>query len=436
MRLALASSLAALLLPACGDDGGTPAPPDGPTVYQPMANPARGIETTGLAIDLAQRSGVATIGLAASATGPGADLEVGDLEIRSVTAAGAPVPFTVADGTLLLGLAPERTDVAIEYGWRFHEASDGVDMQGFTLTWPYHCGNVFPCHSQPADGTTFTMDVTGNAAGTTVVYPRTIAAEAPAYMAAWVVGDYTKVELGTTAAGTRIAVWHLPNEGAAAAAGAAHLRDAFDWLEQNLGPYRFGDEAGSVSVAWGRNAYGGMEHHPYWHIANQAIGDESIHLHEAAHGWFGDGIRLRCWEDFVMSEGAATYYEARLVEEVVGATEGAAAWQALENELAQMRTSGGVGIARPESCGAVDVLDIFTRVPYVKGAMFLRALERRLTRPTFDRVMRTLYERHATQAATLADLAAIVREIGGYEPGPCITDWLLRQPVPTALTCP
>lgn len=52
--------------------------------------------------------------------------------------------------------------------------------------------------------------------------------------------------------------------------GGAHLRQVFDWLETTYGEYLFGDEVGSVSVAWGPGAYGGMEHHPYWHVASGA----------------------------------------------------------------------------------------------------------------------------------------------------------------------
>ena len=53
-------------------------------------------------------------------------------------------------------------------------------------------------------------------------------------------------------------------------------------------------------------------------------------------------------------------------------------------------------MAWPASCGMVDVLTIFSRVPYVKGALFLRAVERKIGRPTFDQVMREFYAGHAT----------------------------------------
>ena len=49
-----------------------------------------------------------------------------------------------------------------------------------------------------------------------------------------------------------------------------------------------------------------MEHHPFVHIGSVAIGDEETNVHESAHGWFGDGIRIACWEDFVLSEGTVS----------------------------------------------------------------------------------------------------------------------------------
>jgi aminopeptidase N len=178
-----------------------------------------------------------------------------------------------------------------------------------------------------------------------------------------------------------------------------------------------------------------MEHHPFWHVASGAIGAQSVHVHEAAHGWFGDGIRLRCWEDFVLSEGAATYYEARVVEEVDPARANTA-WDDLDQELANLRASGGGAVAWPASCGSVDVLTLFSRVPYVKGSQFLRAVERKVTRPMFDRAMRTFYQRFGGKSAGVVDLVATVRDVTGYDATACAASWLHERAVPTDLACP
>jgi len=430
----ISCALALIALAACGGDDEPGA--DAATVIDPTADLTRDIVSTGLKFALGPRTGVADIALGAS-TGNGASLEVGDLQISRVSVAGgADLPFAIADHQLDLGVGPEPVVVRVEYTWNLHENSDGVDSDGFTLTWPYFCGNVFPCHSNPADGTTFTMEVTTDTADT-VVYPRTIPGDAPSYMAAWAVGNYTRTVLGTTTAGTTVVAWGAPTETAAIAQGTAHLTAAFDWLEQNLGPYRFGTEVGTVSARWGRNAYGGMEHHPLWHVASDAMADESVQVHEASHGWFGDGVRIECWEDFVLSEGAASYYEARVVEEVGAEGAGTAAWTLLDNEVAGMRSAGGVSIARPPGCGAIDVLTdgLFSRVPYVKGAAFLRAVERKISRPRFDASMRAFYQRYGGKAAGVDDLLAVIEETSGYDATACAASWLSAKPVPAELTC-
>src|SRR5262249_20747325 len=161
--------------------------------------------------------------------------------------------------------------------------------------WPYFCGNLFPCHSRPADGTTFTLSLGDVPAGSTAVYPHEIAEEAPPYMLAFAVGGYAKQTLGQTANGTQVSVYWLPGRKTAELAGTKHLAKIFDWYERTLGPYAFGDDVAAVSVVWGEGLFGGMEHHPYWHVAKDAMDDEETHAHEAAHGWFGDAIRLRCW---------------------------------------------------------------------------------------------------------------------------------------------
>ena len=131
--------------------------------------------------------------------------EKGDLAISGVRMGEQPLMYDltgVIDEQLDVGVPPstesgEPLVITIDYGWRFHNSSNGIAMAGYTLTWPYYCGNVFPCRSAPSDGTTFHLSVTGAATGVPV-YPAVIPEEAPPYMAAWIVGDFTRLDLGTT----------------------------------------------------------------------------------------------------------------------------------------------------------------------------------------------------------------------------------------------
>jgi len=369
-----------------------------------------------LAFDVAAHAGTASIQF-----GPGgpASLDVGDLAIASVRVGGADVRYTLVDKRLQLELpGDKRVDIA--FHWRDHEQFDGASANGYTFIWPYYCGNLFPCHANPADGATFSLAVTGVPAGKTAVYAPAIA-EAPAYQVAWAIDDYTELALGKTRAGTELAVWYRSGEREAALAGTAHLRAAFDWLEHTLGRYRFGAKAGSVSVGWPAGALGGMEHHPRWHVASAILGQEVAHVHEAAHGWFGDGVRIACWEDFVLSEGTVSYLAARALE-VVAPEVGAAAFAKYEAEAAALPQSA---LVWPHSCGRVDILEdhLFNNAPYSRGALFYRAVAQHVGKDALDRVLARFYVEHAGKPAHMAQMLDAIRAIG-FDPTACAHAWL------------
>jgi aminopeptidase N len=426
----IAASLIAVALAACGDTGTDL--PDAVVPLEPAANPARGISETKLAFDVTALSGTATITFEGSAD-PGATLEVGDLMIDSVS-----VPFLVDGPSKLMNLGIEATDqpitVEIAFHYKNHSNFTGAAAAGYTLLWPYYCGNLFPCHSQPRDGTAMTLSLTGVPAGKTAVYPMSLA-EAPSYQVAWSMDTYTELPVGTTPAGTQVSVWYRPNELPMAQAGTANLVAVFDWYEKTIGPYRFGNKVGTVSVKWGAGQYGGMEHHPYWHVSSSALGDEETNAHEAAHGWFGDGIRLSCWEDFVLSEGTVTYLAGRSLE-VVAPTVGAAVWQGYANDLNGIPATDKVW---PQSCNVVDIIkdDLFTNAPYIRGAFFYRALALKVGAAKVDEVLHTFYMANAGKAATMSAMMQTIQTVTGYDPTSCAAMWLTSTTKPAANTpCP
>ncbi|WP_437912646.1 M1 family aminopeptidase [Sorangium sp. So ce302] len=314
-----------------GAGGGHTTPPAG-------EDWTRDILSTALELDLASLTGRATIVLAASDS-TAASFEIGDLDIASVADGSGALDHEVSSGRLDVGVPSTGSDatIIIDYTFKPHEDFDGwMPGSGVSFLWPYFCGNLFPCKSDPADGVRFTMPVTGVPEGMTAVYPESIPTDAPSYMPAIAVAELTRLELGTTTGGTRVSVWHLPGQEADAAAGTEHLVGVFDFLETTYGPYPFGDSVGTVSANWGGGDLGGMEHHPFWHLSSGSLDSEEVNAHEAAHGWFGNGVRIACWEDFILSEGTATYMAARALEEL-----GVDAWASYEC------SSGRSAIRRP-----------------------------------------------------------------------------------------
>lgn len=421
--LRVALLLLPVLLLGCDADDSTGSAIEDAKEKKAQANPKRDIVSTDLDVDLDTNAATARVVLAPSSR-RGATFEVQGLDIASVKdEAGAAVPFALHDGLLDLGI-PARKEVAVEiaYTFREHERTEGLTRRGSTFLWPTFCGNLFPCKSDPSDGLRFTLAVHGGEG--TVVAPAAIAEDAPSYMIAWAQGDYEKLALGATADGTKVAVFHRPDEEASAREGTEPLLDAFEWLETTYGAYLFGGEVASVSVDWGQGAFGGMEHHPYWHVSRDSMADAETHVHEATHGWFGDGVRIACWEDLVLSEGTTSYVTARALEAVRGAEAGEKVWSDYEERLdAVIRSDDRV--ARPAGCNEVDVLnDLWNDVVYMKGAFFYRAVEAEIGKDAMDRVLRGFYAEHGGGAASVDEMIEAIEAETGFDAEPLATGWL------------
>ena len=184
----------------------------------------------------------------------------------------------------------------------------------------------------------------------------------------------------------------------------------------------------SVSVVWGEGFYGGMEHHPYWHVASDAMDNEETHAHEAAHGWFGDGIRLRCLEDFVLSEGTVSYLAARSVGQVVGAEAEAKIWDGYRTELASAIATGGAP-AWPTGCNQIDILTdkLFTNLPYMEGAYFYKDVAAKVGADVLDGVLHKFYMAHRGQAAGMQDMVDLIRRETGFDPKTLVAQRLRKH---------
>jgi hypothetical protein len=424
-----------------GEGGRTDAPPgdrlewDGTLAEVGDAAPAqdftRDILSTALALDLTTLTATATLTLAGSPTKVNASFEIGDLTLTAVRDATGPLRYAVVAGT------PRRVDVVVppslgpatvilDYSFKSH-ASSGFDgwmgSSGVSFTWPTFCGNLFPCKSGPDDGTSVTATVTGVPAGKTAVFPATIPAAAPSYMWAVAVGNYTYREIGVTTAGTHVGVYALPGDTSSTA--TARLRDLFDWYEQSLGPYTFGDHVASVAANWGPGDYGGMEHHPLWHVGTGSMAREETHAHEAAHGWYGNGVRMKCWEDFVLSEGTTTYLAAAAIAAVRGAAAGQAVWDEYAENLESWISSGDT-IAYPAGCNQIDLINdpLWSGIPYYKGAYFYRAVADAVGAAALLAVLGQFYVDHVGTAVTMQDMLDAIRDQTGFDPTALANGWL------------
>jgi hypothetical protein len=422
-------------------DGGTTIDPgkgdqyaDAPDASDPVGTDLnRDILSTELSLDVTAHSGTAKIRIAPSQSAA-ASFEAGGLQVQKVAIAGAPARFEIREGRLdvEVPIQQEPVELSVEYTFAVHNKYDGYMSSGLSFLWPYFCSNLFPCKSAPSDGLQFAMNVTGVPEGKKAIYPSLIPGDAPSYMPAVAIGDYEYTQLGTTEAGTKVGVWYLTGESTKALAGTKYLAGIFNWYEKTFGAYTFGKEVASVSANWGAGAYGGMEHHPYWHVARSAMGDGEVHAHEAAHGWFGDGVRMRCWEDFVLSEGTSTYITARGFEAVAGTTEAAKVWASYQSELQAAVDSGDTEAWPEKGCNTIDILHdpLWSSIPYMKGAYFYKAVADQVGVEVLDNVLAHFYGLHVGKDAGMQDMLDLIKTETGFDATPLAEKWLRSLGIP------
>lgn len=453
-----AASFTALLLASlaagCGDSGGTGGTTTtsggtggtgGTTSTSSGAPDAQDILTTDLALDLGKLTGTAKIVVWPARGTNMVSLEVKGLTLSEMTVGGATADYQITGGVAAIQVPddsqPATIDVAYSFEARPSSGFDGwMPDSGVSFLWPYFCSNLFPCNSSPDDGVTFTMEVTGHDPAMMAVYPASIPGDAPSYMPAVAVGDYKKKGLGKTTFGTAVSAYYFAEQEADMTAGTAHLVAVFDYYEKTYGAYSFGEESASVSAPWGPGAYGGMEHHPFVHVAFEDYASEEVHAHEAAHGWYGDGLRIACWEDFVLSEGTVTYMAAHALEKV-GAP---SIWPEYVATLDAICTGVEVNtIALPDTCNEIDLLNdpLWSSVPYMKGACFYEDVADLLGQDVVDAALSEFYKAHVGGSARMNEMVDLLESKATAAQKATIetykTEWLLTEacPVDYATRC-
>ncbi len=229
----------------------------------------------------------------------------------------------------------------------------------------------------------------------------------PPYLTAIAVGDIAFAPLGP-----RTGVYAEPSVLAAAAAEFADTERMMEAAERLYGPYLW--DRYDLLVLPPSFPFGGMEN-PRLTFATPTVlaGDKSLVAlvaHELAHSWSGNLVTNATWSDFWLNEGFTTYIERRIVEEVYGADtaamEAELGRQDLDDEIARLPDRDE--ILHIDLSGR-DPDDGATRLPYEKGALFLRSLEDLYGRARFDEFLRSYFSRFAFQSITTATFVEYLR---------------------------
>ncbi len=223
----------------------------------------------------------------------------------------------------------------------------------------------------------------------------------PSYLIALAVGD-----LAFEPMSERTGVWSEPSVVGRAAKEFDDTEKMMQAVEKLYGPYRWGRY--DILVLPPSFPFGGMEN-PRLTFATPTVlaGDKSLVslvAHELAHSWSGNLVTNATWRDFWLNEGFTVYLETRIQELVFGERR-ADMEAALEVEEMKQEMKG------LEPRDQVLYIDLagrdpdagFTQIPYIKGMLFLRTIEKAVGRETFDAFLRGYFDHFAFQSITTGD---------------------------------
>ena len=219
----------------------------------------------------------------------------------------------------------------------------------------------------------------------------------PCYLIAIAVGNLTYRKLGPSCG-----VYSEPELIKSCAYEFADLPKMITAAEKLYGKYQW-DQYDLIVLPYSF-PFGGMEN-PRLTFVNPTIiaGDRSlvsVVAHELAHSWSGNLVTNRSWDDFWLNEGFTVYFENRIMESLYGKEIAdilaLIEFQELQEELDLIANS-----EHPEDTRLKLKLvgrnpdDGLTDIAYVKGAFFLKTLERDCGRQRFDKFLNSYFKKYA-----------------------------------------
>jgi aminopeptidase N len=261
----------------------------------------------------------------------------------------------------------------------------------------------------------------------------------PSYLIALGVG---KLEFRAT--GPRTGVFAESSVVEAAAKEFSETEQMIEVSEKLFGPYRWGRY--DLLILPPSFPFGGMENPRLSFITPTVIaGDRSLTAliaHELAHSWSGNLVTNATWRDLWLNEGLTVFLQGRIMLAVYGerreAMEEALDLATLRNELATLPAS--------DQILAIDLRgrdpdDVFTQVPYIKGALFVSWLASRFGDGPVDKFLHQYFDQFAFQSITTEDFRAYLdanllpQKPGAVKPAE-LDEWMKSPGLPKSAVLP
>ena len=391
-----------------------------------------------------------------------------DLTIQSVTVNGETLDYQLQPADPELGAAleidlPEQGNkVTIEYatspqasGVQWLTPSQTAGKQHpflFTQAQAVHARSFIPLQDSPQVRVTYnatihtpdTLLAVMSAANDPDTerdgeYDFTMPQPVPSYLIALAIGDLQFKPMGE-----RTGVYAEPALLDAAAEEFADTESMLEATEEIYGPY--GWDRYDLLILPPSFPFGGMENPRLSFITPTVIaGDKSLVsliAHELAHSWSGNTVTNATWRDLWLNEGFTTYLTYRIMEMIYGhdryRMEAVLGYQDLQEDIAALPANDQVL--------AIDLRgrnpdDVFSDIPYEKGALFLRELEQKVGRENFDQFLLNYFKHFAFKSITTDEFIAylsdtLLAEYPDKLDSERIEQWIFKPGIPADAPMP
>jgi leukotriene-A4 hydrolase len=329
---------------------------------------------------------------------------------------GSPLTIAISEGTSKIRISYRTSPGAEALQWLSPQQTSAETMPFlFTQSQAILCRSWIPVQDSPGIRFSYEAHVTvpegmlalmsaknPTARSASGEYDFVMQQPIPAYLMALAAGDISYQKLSA-----RTGVYAEPTIIKAAAWEFEEMEKMVKAAENLYGPYQW--EVYDLIVLPPSFPFGGMEN-PRLTFATPTIlaGDRSLTslvAHELAHSWSGNLVTNANWDDFWLNEGFTVYFEQRIMEVVYGRDYAemlaVLSMQDLQQTIADLNSKGQQDDTKLKlDLEGRNPDDGMTDIAYNKGYFFLRLLEEKVGRETFDTFLKRYFTENEFKSMT------------------------------------